>query len=124
MRLKNAYQNNLKNVSLNLPENQLIVVTGLSGSGKSSLAMGTIANEGYRYFLESLPAYHQQNSVAIPTAEVDNITELPPVVKVEQSKRFQSIKATFGTLAELATIFRVLFARYAGRKDEQVPFFV
>lgn len=116
MRLQHAYQNNLKNVSLNLPENQLIVVTGLSGSGKSSLAMGTIANEGYRYFLESLPAYHQQNSVAIPTAEVDNITELPPVVKVEQSKRFQSIKATFGTLAELAPIFRVLFARYAGEE--------
>ena len=116
MRLQNATQNNLKNISLTLPENQLIVVTGLSGSGKSSLAMGTIANEGYRYFLESLPAYHQQNSIAIPTAEVDAIWDLPPVVKVEQSKRFQSIKATFGTLSELAPIFRVLFARYAGEE--------
>ncbi|MBW2962969.1 ATP-binding cassette domain-containing protein [Mesonia aestuariivivens] len=116
MRLKNAYQNNLKNVSLDLPENQLIVVTGLSGSGKSSLAMGVIANEGYRYFLESLPAYHQQNSMAIPTAEVDAIEDLPPVVKVEQSKRFQSIKATFGTLSELAPMFRVLFARYSAEE--------
>ncbi|AWW29339.1 excinuclease ABC subunit A [Echinicola strongylocentroti] len=116
MRITNAYQNNLKNVSLAIPENQLVVVTGLSGSGKSSLAMGVIANEGYRYFLESLPAYNQQNAQAIPTAEVDSITELPPVIKVEQSKRFQSISATFGTLSELTPLFRVLFARYAGEE--------
>ncbi|ADF52874.1 ATP-binding cassette domain-containing protein [Zunongwangia profunda] len=113
MRIQNAYHNNLKNISLNLPENQLIVVTGLSGSGKSSLAMGVIGNEGYRYFLESLPAYNQQNATAIPTALVDDITALPPVIKVEQSKRFQSINATFGTLAELTPIFRILFARYS-----------
>ena len=81
MRIQNAYHNNLKNISLNFPENQLIVVTGLSGSGKSSLAMGVIGNEGYRYFLESLPAYNQQNATAIPTALVDDITALPPVIK-------------------------------------------
>ncbi|MBD8489969.1 ATP-binding cassette domain-containing protein [Echinicola sp. CAU 1574] len=116
MRITNAHQNNLKNISLNIPENQLIVVTGLSGSGKSSLAMGVIANEGYRYFLESLPAYSQQNGQAIPTAEVDEIAELPPVIKVEQSKRFQSINATFGTLSELSPIVRLLFARFAGEE--------
>ncbi len=114
MRILNAHQNNLKNISLNIPENQLIVVTGLSGSGKSSLAMDVIANEGYRYFLESLPAYNQQNAQLIPTAEVDEIQGLPPVIKVEQSKRFRSVNATFGTLSELAAIFRILFARYAG----------
>jgi excinuclease UvrABC ATPase subunit len=113
MHLINAHQNNLKNIDLSIPENQLIVVTGLSGSGKSSLAMDVIANEGYRYFLESLPAYNQQNGQVIPTAEVDDIQDLPPVIKVEQSKRFQSIKTTFGTLSELTTIFRVLFARYS-----------
>lgn len=113
MRIKNAYQNNLKNINLTLPENQLIVVTGLSGSGKSSLAMGVIANEGYRYFLESLPAYSQQNAQLIPTAEVDDIEALPPVIKVEQTKRFQSINATFGTLSELTAIFRIIFARYS-----------
>ena len=75
MRIINAHQNNLRNITLNIPGNQLIVVTGLSGSGKSSLAMDVIANEGYRYFLESLPAYNQQNAQLIPTAEVDNITE-------------------------------------------------
>src|SRR5699024_5359905 len=91
-------------------------VTGLSGSGKSSLAMDVVANEGYRYFLESLPAYTQQNAQAIPTAEVDDIQDLPPVIKVEQSKRFQSIKATFGTLSELGAMFRILFARYAGEE--------
>lgn len=117
MRIQNAYQNNLKNISLRLPENQLIVVTGLSGSGKSSLAMGVIGNEGYRYFLESLPAYNQQNAVAIPTASVDGIAELPPVIKVEQSKRFQSINATFGTLSELTPVFRILFARYSAPKN-------
>ncbi|ADR22295.1 hypothetical protein MATR_00630 [Marivirga tractuosa] len=69
MRIKNAHQNNLKNIDLTIPENQLIVVTGLSGSGKSSMAMSVIANEGYRYFLESLPAYNQQNGQLIPTAE-------------------------------------------------------
>lgn len=116
MRIKNAHQNNLKNISLTIPENQLIVVTGLSGSGKSSLAMGVIANEGYRYFLESLPAYGQQNAQLIPTAEVDDIQDLPPVIKVEQSKRFQSINATFGTLSELAAIFRILFARYSANE--------
>jgi excinuclease UvrABC ATPase subunit len=89
------------------------VVTGLSGSGKSSLAMGVIANEGYRYFLESLPAYGQQNAQLIPTAEVDDIQDLPPVIKVEQSKRFQSINTTFGTLSELTAVFRILFARYS-----------
>ncbi|MDQ7916915.1 ATP-binding cassette domain-containing protein [Mesonia sp. MT50] len=113
MHIRNAHQNNLKNIDLRLPENQLIVVTGLSGSGKSSLAMDVIANEGYRYFLESLPAYNQQNGQVIPTAEVDDIQDLPPVIKVEQSKRFQSIKTTFGTLSELAAVFRILFARYS-----------
>ncbi|MEJ1223989.1 excinuclease ABC subunit A [Sediminicola sp. 1XM1-17] len=114
MRIINAHQHNLKNIHVTIPENHLIVVTGLSGSGKSSLAMGVIANEGYRYFLESLPAYNQQNAQLIPAAEVDEIQELPPVIKVEQSKRFQSINATFGTLSELTAVFRVLFARYAG----------
>jgi excinuclease ABC subunit A len=116
MRIKNAQQNNLKNIDLTIPENRLIVVTGLSGSGKSSLAMGVIANEGYRYFLESLPAYNQQNGIQIPTAEVDDIQDLPPVIKVEQSKRFQSINATFGTLSELTAIFRILFARYSAKE--------
>ncbi|MFZ0489540.1 MAG: excinuclease ABC subunit A, partial [Salegentibacter sp.] len=114
MRIINAHQNNLKNISLSIPENQLIVVTGLSGSGKSSLALDVIANEGYRYFLESLSAYNQQNAQLIPAAEVDDIAGLPPVIKVEQSKRFQSINATLGTLSELAAVFRILFARYAG----------
>tara|TARA_R110002050_G_scaffold146593_1_gene272043 strand:+ start:5997 stop:10496 length:4500 start_codon:yes stop_codon:yes gene_type:complete len=113
MRIVNAHQNNLKNIDLEIPENQLIVVTGLSGSGKSSLAMGVIANEGYRYFLESLPNFNQQNGQSIPTAEVDEIQDLPPVIKVEQSKRFQSTNTTFGTLSELSSIFRILFARYA-----------
>ncbi|WP_037320758.1 ATP-binding cassette domain-containing protein [Salegentibacter sp. Hel_I_6] len=116
MRIINAHQNTLKNISLNIPENQLIVVTGLSGSGKSSLAMDVIANEGYRYFLESLPAYNQQNAQLIPTVEVDDIAALPPVIKVGQSKRFQSINATFGTLSELTAVFRILFARYAGNE--------
>lgn len=113
MQILNAHQNNLKNIDLNISLNQMIVVTGLSGSGKSSLAMDVIANEGYRYFLESLPAYNQQNAQVIPTAEVDDIQNLPPVIKVEQSKRFQSIKATFGTLSELTAVFRILFARYS-----------
>lgn len=116
MRIINAHQNNLKNIHLSIPENQLIVVTGLSGSGKSSLAMDIIANEGYRYFLESLPAYSQQNAQLIPTAEVDAIEALPPVIKVEQSKRFQSINTTFGTLSELAAVFRIIFARYSAQE--------
>ncbi|WP_072317840.1 excinuclease ABC subunit UvrA [Sinomicrobium oceani] len=117
MRIRNAYQNNLKNISLTIPENRLIVVTGLSGSGKSSLAMGVIGNEGYRYFLESLPAYNHQNAISIPTASVDDIAGLPPVIKVEQSRRFQSINATFGTLSELTPLFRILFARYSGEES-------
>ncbi|MEO2126957.1 MAG: excinuclease ABC subunit A [Christiangramia sp.] len=117
MRIYNAHHNNLKNIHLIIPENRLILVTGLSGSGKSSLAMEVIANEGYRYFMESLPAFNQQNAQAIPTAEVDAIEELLPVIKVEQSKRFQSINATFGTLTELTQTFRILFARYSAEKS-------
>lgn len=113
MRIINAYQNNLKNIDLEIPEGQLIVLTGLSGSGKSSLAMGVIANEGYRHFLESLPQYTQQNALSIPSADVGEIHDLPPVVKVEQSKLFQSTKATFGTLSELTAVFRILFARFS-----------
>ena len=113
MRITNAHQNNLKNLSITLPEGQLIVVTGLSGSGKSSLAMDVIANEGYRYFLESLSSYNQQNSQVIPAAEVDAIEALPPVIRVDQSKRFQSVNATFGTLSDLASVFRIVFARYS-----------
>ena len=116
MKITNAHQNNLKNIDLSIPEDRLIVITGLSGSGKSSLAMGVIANEGYRYFLESLPSYNQQNGQMIPTAEVDDIQGLPPVIKVEQTKRFQSINATFGTLSDLAAVFRIIFARYSGDK--------
>ncbi|TQD36259.1 excinuclease ABC subunit UvrA [Haloflavibacter putidus] len=116
MQILNAHQNNLKNIDIRIPENQLIVLTGLSGSGKSSLAMDVIANEGYRYFLESLPAYNQQNAQVIPTANVDSIQNLPPVIKVEQSKRFQSIKTTFGTLSEINTYFRILFARYSAKE--------
>ncbi|WP_224490207.1 ATP-binding cassette domain-containing protein [Robertkochia flava] len=115
MRIINAHQNNLKNIHLSLPGNQLIVVTGLSGSGKSSLAIDVIANEGYRHFLESLSAYNQQNAQLIPTAEVDEITELPPVIRIGQSKRFQSVNATFGTLSELTSVFRILFARFSGK---------
>ncbi|MFB1023412.1 MAG: excinuclease ABC subunit UvrA, partial [Vicingaceae bacterium] len=113
MKITNAYQNNLKNIDVSIPENRLIVMTGLSGSGKSSLAMGVIANEGYRYFLESLPAYNKQNGHMIPTAEVDDIQNLPPVIKVEQTKRFQAINTTFGTLSDIAAVFRILFARYS-----------
>ncbi|RFC55080.1 ATP-binding cassette domain-containing protein [Brumimicrobium aurantiacum] len=116
MKIINAHQNNLKNISLEIPEHQLIAVTGLSGSGKSSLAMNCIANEGYRYFLESLPAYSQQNHLRIPTAEMDDITHLPPVIKVEQTKRFQSVNTTFGTLSELTAVFRILFARYSSHE--------
>jgi len=123
MHIRNAHQNNLKNIDLRIPENQLVVVTGLSGSGKSSLAMDVIANEGYRYFLESLPAYNQQNAQVIPTAEVDDIQNLPPVIKVEQSKRFQSIKTTFGTLSELTAVFRILFARYSANETMSKSFF-
>src|SRR5690554_8115448 len=101
MKIINAHQNNLKNISLEIPENQLIVVTGLSGSGKSSLAMGVIANEGYRYFLESLPAYNQQNGLAIPTAEVDEIKNLLREIKLKKSKRFKLPYTTFERLSDL-----------------------
>ena len=123
MRIKNAHQNNLRNIDLKIPENRLILVTGLSGSGKSSLAMDIIANEGYRYFMESLSEFNQQNAQAIPTAEVDSIESLLPVIKVEQSRRFQSISATFGTLSEITQVFRILFARYSGNTPMSKSFF-
>ncbi len=109
--IKNAREHNLKNVSLELPKNKLIVVTGLSGSGKSSLAVDTIWREGQRRYLESLSSYARQFIGKLDKADVDEISGLTPSILVEQRKVNANPRSTVGTVTEIYDYFRLLYSR-------------
>ncbi len=108
-----ARQNNLKNIDLSLPRNRLVVVTGLSGSGKSSLVFDTIYQESRRRFLETLPTYVLQFMERIPRPDVDQISGLSPAVAVEQRNPVNTARSTVGTITEIYDYIRLLFARCA-----------
>ena len=103
--------NNLKNVDVTLPRNQFIVVTGLSGSGKSSLAFDTLYAEGQRRYVESLSAYARQFLGRMAKPEVDAITGLPPAIAIEQRVNTRNPRSTVGTSTEIYDYLRLLFAR-------------
>ncbi len=109
--IKNARVHNLKNVSLELPKNKLIVVTGLSGSGKSSLAFDTIYAEGQRRYAESLSAYARQFMEVRDKPDVDNIEGLSPTIAIDQKSSTQNPRSTVGTVSETYDYLRLLFAR-------------
>ena len=112
--IKGARSNNLKNISVKLPKNQLIVVTGVSGSGKSSLTMDTLYAEGQRRYVESLSSYARQFLMRMKKPEVDMITGICPAIAIEQKVSTSNARSTVGTLTEIYDYLRLLYAR-AGR---------
>lgn len=113
IRIQGAREHNLKNVHLNIPRHQLVVFTGKSGSGKSSLAFDTIFAEGQRRYLDTFSAYVRQFIGGLERPDVDKIDGLSPVISIEQKTVGRSPRSTVGTITELYDFFRLLFARTA-----------
>ena len=109
--IKGARVHNLKNISLNIPRNKLIVITGVSGSGKSSLAFDTIYAEGQRRYVESLSSYARQFLGRMNKPEVDFISGIPPAIAIEQKVNSRNPRSTVGTSTEIYDYLRLLFAR-------------
>jgi excinuclease ABC subunit A len=106
-----AREHNLKNIDLSIPKNKLVVFTGVSGSGKSSLAFDTIYNEGQRRYMESFSAYARQFMGDMERPDVDKITGLSPVISIEQKTTNKNPRSTVGTVTEVYDFLRLLFAR-------------
>jgi excinuclease ABC subunit A len=109
--VRGAREHNLKNIDVELPRDQLVVITGLSGSGKSSLAFDTIYAEGQRRYVESLSAYARQFLEQMEKPEVDSIEGLSPAISIEQKTTSKNPRSTVGTVTEIYDYLRVLFAR-------------
>ncbi|WP_111596321.1 excinuclease ABC subunit UvrA [Chitinophaga skermanii] len=106
-----AREHNLKNIDINLPKNKLVVITGISGSGKSSLAFDTIYAEGQRRYMESFGAYARQFIGDMERPDVDKITGLSPVISIEQKTTNKNPRSTVGTITEIYDFLRLLYAR-------------
>jgi excinuclease ABC subunit A len=111
IRIRGARTHNLKNISLDLPRNKLIVITGLSGSGKSSLAFDTLYAEGQRRYVESLSAYARQFLARMDKPDVDLIEGLSPAISIEQKSTSHNPRSTVGTVTEIHDYLRLLYAR-------------
>nr|WP_242112120.1 excinuclease ABC subunit UvrA [Luteimonas aquatica] len=111
IRIRGARTHNLKNLDLDLPRDQLIVITGLSGSGKSSLAFDTIYAEGQRRYVESLSAYARQFLSVMEKPDVDHIEGLSPAISIEQKSTSHNPRSTVGTITEIYDYLRLLYAR-------------
>ena len=109
--IKNARVNNLKNISLKVPRNKLVVVAGVSGSGKSSLAFDTLYAEGQRRYVESLSSYARQFLGRMNKPECDYIKGLPPAIAVEQKTIARNPRSTVGTTTEIYEYLRLLYSR-------------
>ena len=106
-----AREHNLKNIDISIPKNKLVVFTGVSGSGKSSLAFDTIYNEGQRRYMESFSAYARQFMGDMERPDVDKITGLSPVISIEQKTTNKNPRSTVGTITEIYDFLRLLYAR-------------
>src|SRR6202051_2509870 len=111
IRVRGARTHNLKNISLELPRERLIVVTGLSGSGKSSLCFDTLYAEGQRRYVESLSAYARQFLSTMEKPDVDGIDGLSPAIAIEQKSSSHNPRSTVGTVTEIYDYLRLLYAR-------------
>ena len=109
--VKGARQHNLKNITVEIPRDELVVVTGLSGSGKSSLAFDTIYAEGQRRYVESLSAYARQFLGQMDKPDVDYIEGLSPAISIDQKTTSRNPRSTVGTVTEIYDYMRLLFAR-------------
>src|SRR5579884_2372889 len=124
--VKGAREHNLKNIDVEIPRDKLVVITGLSGSGKSSLAFDTIYAEGQRRYVESLSAYARQFLEQMGKPDVDAIEALSPAISIEQKSTSHNPRSTVGTVTEIYDYLRLLFARVGhphcpncGREIEQ-----
>src|SRR6476660_9114578 len=111
IQVKGARVNNLKNISFSIPINQLTVVTGVSGSGKSSLAFDTIYAEGQRRYVESLSAYARQFLERMDKPDVDEVRGIAPAIAIRQKNSTRNPRSTVGTQTEVYDYLRLLFAR-------------
>src|SRR5512147_3285401 len=111
IRIKGASQHNLKNISLDIPRDSLVVITGVSGSGKSSLAFDTIFAEGQRRYMESLSTYARQFIGQMDKPEVESIEGLSPAIAIEQRSASHNPRSTVGTATEIYDYLRLLYAR-------------
>ena len=109
--IKGARENNLKNIDLTLPKNKMIVMTGVSGSGKSSLAFDTIYAEGERRYVESLSSYARQFLGGSEKPDVDSIEGLSPAISIDQKTTSKNPRSTVGTVTEIYDYLRLLYAR-------------
>src|SRR5450756_2059854 len=109
--IKGSRVNNLKNLSVAIPRNKMVVITGLSGSGKSSLAFDTLYAEGQRRYVESLSAYARQFLQLMEKPDVDLIEGLSPAISIEQKATSHNPRSTVGTVTEIHDYLRLLYAR-------------
>ena len=109
--IRGANENNLKNIDVDIPRNELVVLTGLSGSGKSSLAFDTIYAEGQRRYMESLSSYARQFLGQMEKPDVESIEGLPPAISIDQKSTNRNPRSTVGTVTEIYDYFRLLYAR-------------
>ncbi len=111
IRVKGARTHNLKNIDVEMPRNKMVVITGVSGSGKSSLAFDTIFAEGQRRYVESLSSYARQFLNQMPKPDVDEITGLSPAISIDQKSRSNNPRSTVATITEIYDYLRVMYAR-------------
>ena len=111
IRIKGAKVNNLKNIDVDIPRNKIVVITGLSGSGKSSLAFDTLYAEGQRRYVESLSSYARQFMGKLSKPEVESIKGLPPAIAIEQKVISRNPRSTVGSTTEIYEYLKLLFAR-------------
>ena len=109
--IKGARENNLKNIDIEIPKNKLVVMTGVSGSGKSSLAFDTIYAEGQRRYVESLSAYARQFLGNMDKPDVDSIEGLSPSISIDQKTTNKNPRSTVGTVTEIYDYLRLLYSR-------------
>ena len=111
IRIVGAEHNNLRNLSLDIPLHELLVVTGVSGSGKSSLAFDTLYAEGQRRYVESFSAYARQFLERMDKPQVEHVEGIPPAIAIDQSNPVKNARSTVGTMTELTDHIRLLFAK-------------
>ena len=118
--IRGAREHNLKNIDISIPKNKLTVITGLSGSGKSSLAFDTVYAEGQRRYVESLSSYARQFLELMKKPDVDSIEGLSPAISIEQKTTSHNPRSTVGTVTEIYDYMRLLWAR-AGTPTRRQP---
>ena len=116
IQIRGARVHNLKNIDLNVPLNQIVAVAGVSGSGKSSLALGVLYAEGSRRYLEALSTYTRRRMTQAAKAQVDEVLYVPAALALHQRPGIPGIRSTFGTGTELLNSLRLMFSRLASHR--------